>query len=118
MSAGAPIPVFGDGSSARDYTYISDTISGILACTRKEFGYEIFNLGESQTVKLVELIELLEETLGQKARIDWQPNQAGDVPITYADISKAETKLGYKPAVKIHDGIPLFAAWFKEGHHA
>lgn len=108
-----PIPVFGDGSTARDYTYVTDTLQGILACTRKEFGFEIFNLGESQTVKLSLLIELIENALGKKANIDRQPIQPGDVPITYADVSKAREMLDYHPQVKIEDGIPMFVEWFK-----
>ena len=114
MMAGKPIPVFGDGSTARDYTFVSDTLDGIIACTKKEFGFEIFNLGESQTVKLSHLIELLEDALGKKAVIDWQPMQPGDVPITFADISKARAKLGYDPRIKIEQGIKMFAEWFKK----
>ena len=114
MTAGKPIPVFGDGSTARDYTYVTDTLEGIIACTKKEFGFEIFNLGESQTVKLSRLIELLEDALGKKAVIDRQPMQPGDVPITFADISKARAKLGYNPQVKIEQGIKMFAEWFKK----
>jgi UDP-glucuronate 4-epimerase len=113
IAAGKPIPVFGDGSTARDYTYVTDTVDGILACTQQEFGFEIFNLGESQTVKLHYLIELLEKALGQKAVIERQPPQPGDVPITFADISKARAKLGYNPRVKIEEGIPLFVEWFR-----
>jgi UDP-glucuronate 4-epimerase len=112
ISAGKPIPVFGDGSAARDYTYITDTLDGIMACTRKEFGYELFNLGESQTVKLNDLIAMLEELLGQKAVIDRQPVQPGDVPITFADISKARARLGYNPCVKFEQGLPKFVDWF------
>ena len=112
ISAGKPIPVFGDGSTARDYTYVTDTVDGILACTRQEFGFDIFNLGESQTVRLDYLISLLEKSLGKTANIDRQPAQPGDVPITYADISKARTKLGYNPTVKIDVGIPKFVEWF------
>ncbi len=112
IHAGKPIPVFGDGSTARDYTYISDIVDGILACTRQTFGYEVFNLGESQTVTLSRLIELLEAALGKKAILDRQPLQPGDVPITFADIAKARAKLGYSPQVKIEQGIPLFADWF------
>jgi UDP-glucuronate 4-epimerase len=108
---GRPIPVFGDGTTARDYTYIDDILDGILACTRANFGYEIFNLGESQTVKLNYLIELLENALGKKAVIDRRPLQPGDVPITCADISKAQARLGYRPRVKIEQGIPLFVQW-------
>jgi len=111
IHAGRPIPVFGDGSTARDYTYISDIVDGVMACTRQEFGYEIFNLGESQTVTLSRLIELLEAALGRKARVDRRPLQPGDVPITFADISKARARLGYNPQVKIEQGIPKFVEW-------
>jgi len=114
MTAGKPIPVFGDGSAARDYTFVTDTLDGIIACTKKEFGYEIFNLGESETVSLSRMIELLEAALGKKAVIDRQPLQPGDVPITFADISKARAKLGYNPQVKFETGIKLFAEWFKQ----
>ncbi len=109
---GKPVPVFGDGSSARDYTYVTDILQGILACTQKTFGYEIFNLGECQTVRLDRLIELLEAALGKKAVIDRRPAQPGDVPITCADISKARNILGYNPRIKIEEGIPLFIDWF------
>ena len=112
ISAGQPIPVFGDGSAARDYTYISDILDGVMACTRMEFGYEIFNLGESQTVRLDRLVELLEAALGKKAVMDRQPPQPGDVPITCTDISKARARLGYDPRVKIEQGLPLFVDWF------
>jgi len=113
IEAGKPIPMFGDGSAARDYTYVTDTVDGIMACLDKKFGYDIFNLGESQTVELRYLITLLEQALGKKAIIDKQPPQPGDVPITFADISKARQKLGYKPSVKIEDGIPRFVEWFR-----
>jgi UDP-glucuronate 4-epimerase len=113
ITAGKPIPVFGDGSTARDYTYVTDTVDGIIAVTGKEFGYEIFNLGESQTVTLSRLIDLLEKALGKKAIIDPQPLQPGDVPITYANIEKARKKLGYNPRVKIEEGIPKFVDWFQ-----
>ncbi|HEX5220652.1 MAG TPA: SDR family NAD(P)-dependent oxidoreductase [Verrucomicrobiae bacterium] len=116
ISARKPIPVFGDGSTARDYTFIADILEGVLACTRKEFGFEIFNLGESQTVTLSQLIALLEEALGRSAMIDRQPAQPGDVPITFADISKAQAKLGYHPRVKIAEGIPLFVDWFRKNN--
>ena len=113
IDSGQPIPVFGDGSTARDHTFITDILDGILACTRKEFGFEVFNLGESQTVKLSELIALIESALGKKAVIDRQPLQPGDVPITYADISKAKKMLGYNPQVKAAKGIPLFVEWYR-----
>jgi UDP-glucuronate 4-epimerase len=117
ITAGKPIPIFGDGKSARDYTYITDTVSGVLACTRQEFGFEIFNLGEAQTVTLQHLIELLEQSLGRKAILDPLPRQPGDVPITYANIDKARARLGYQPTVKIEEGIPRFVQWFLAAGH-
>lgn len=113
ISAGKPIPVFGDGSTARDYTFITDIIDGVMACIERPFGYEIFNLGESQTVTLNRLIELLEQSLSRKAIIQRLPAQPGDVPLTYADISKSKRLLGYAPKVKIDQGIPIFVNWFK-----
>jgi UDP-glucuronate 4-epimerase len=114
IQAGKPIPVFGDGSMARDYTYITDTLDGIIACTRQEFGFQIFNLGESQTVTLGRLIELLEAALGKPAVIDRRPLQPGDVPVTFADITRARAQLGYNPQVKIEAGIKLFIDWFRK----
>jgi len=113
IAAEKSIPVFGDGSTARDYTYVTDILDGVMACTKKEFGFEIFNLGESQTVTLSRLIELLERSLGKKAAINRQLPQPGDVPITYADISKARKHLDYNPRIKIEEGIPLFVEWFR-----
>jgi UDP-glucuronate 4-epimerase len=114
IATGKPIPVFGDGTSARDYTYITDILDGVIACTERQFGYDIFNLGEAQTISLSRLIELLEAAFGKKAAIDRQPLQPGDVPITYADVSKARARLGYNPQVKIEQGIPLFVEWFRK----
>jgi len=114
IDAGRPLPVFGDGSTARDYTYITDILDGIMACVGKDIGYEIFNLGESQTVQLSRLIELLELALGKKAVIQRLPEQAGDVPLTCADIGKSARLLGYSPRVKIEEGIPRFIEWFKQ----
>jgi UDP-glucuronate 4-epimerase len=113
IDAGKPIPVFGDGSTARDYTYVSDTVDGVMACTRREFGFEVFNLGESRTVTLSRLIELLEAALGRKAIVDRLPQQPGDVPITFADISKARERLEYRPTIPIEEGIPRFVQWFR-----
>jgi len=113
IAAGKPIPVFGDGSTARDYTYISDIVDGVMACVEKKFGFEIFNLGESQTVTLNRLIELLEQSLGKKAIIERHPAQPGDVPLTYADITKSRQLLDYSPRIKIEQGVPLFVEWFR-----
>src|SRR5471030_221924 len=114
ITAGKPIPVFGDGMAARDYTFVSDTVDGVIAATKKEFGFEIFNLGESETISLSRMIGLLESALGKKAIVDRQPLQAGDIPITFADISKARAKLGYNPQTKFEEGIKLFAEWFRK----
>ena len=114
MTAAQPIPVFGDGTTARDYTYVEDTVDGVIAATEREFGYEIINLGESQTIELHRLIDLLENALDTKAQIDRQPPQPGDVPITFASIDKARRLLEYDPKVKIKDGIPRFVEWFRQ----
>lgn len=112
---GKPIQVFGDGSTRRDYTYVDDIVQGIRAAIDYDGSmHEVFNLGESETTELSRLIELLEDALGKKAVIDRQPMQPGDVPITYADISKARKLLGYNPTTKIEQGIPKFAEWFLE----
>jgi UDP-glucuronate 4-epimerase len=111
---GRPIPVFGDGKTRRDYTYIDDIIAGVRAAIDYEGSdYEVFNLGESQTVELNELISLLEKELDQRAVIDRQPLQPGDVPQTYADITKARRLLGYDPQTKIEEGIRRFVEWFR-----
>jgi UDP-glucuronate 4-epimerase len=113
IAAGEPIEIFGDGSSARDYTYVSDIVDGIMACLHRTFGYEIFNLGGSNPAKLSRLVELLEAALGKKALIERKPDQPGDVPQTWADISKSGRLLGYAPKVRIEEGIPLFVDWFR-----
>ena len=109
-----PIQMFGDGTARRDYTYIDDIIQGVRAAIDyNRTQYEIFNLGESQTIELRELISLLERSLDMHAIIDHQPMQPGDVPITFADISKSRELLGYNPTTKIADGIPKFIEWFR-----
>jgi UDP-glucuronate 4-epimerase len=109
-----PIPVFGDGTSRRDYTYFSDIVDGIMAALDRPLDFEIINLGDSNPVELNRLIELLENALGRKARIDRQPVQPGDVPVTYADISKARRLLAYEPRFPIEEGIRIFARWLRE----
>jgi len=111
---GEKIPVYGDGTSRRDYTYIDDIIEGIIGAMRNLQGYDIFNLGESQTVPLRDLISLLEQALGKKAQVEELPEQPGDVPITYAEISKARRLLGYDPKVDIAEGVGWFVQWFRD----
>ncbi|OAQ69186.1 protein CapI [Pochonia chlamydosporia 170] len=110
---GKPIPVFGDGTTRRDYTYVDNIIQGIRAAIDYEGSmYEVINLGESQTIELRELISLLEESLGRKAALDQRELQPGDMSITFANISKASSLLGYKPKTNIQNGIPKFVLWF------
>ena len=115
ISEGRPVPVFGDGTTRRDYTYIDDIIAGVRAAIDyDQSNYEVINLGESRTVELRELISLLEQALGQSARIDPQPLQPGDVPQTFADITRARRLLNYDPQTQIEDGIRKFVEWFRE----
>ena len=114
ISEGKPIPVFGDGSTRRDYTHIDDIIAGVRAAVDYDrTNYEVINLGESRTVELRELIALIENELGTRAEIDRQPPQPGDVPQTFADISKARRLLNYHPQTQIEVGIERFIEWFK-----
>jgi UDP-glucuronate 4-epimerase len=114
ISEGKPIQIFGDGTTRRDYTYIDDIIQGVRASIDYDASiHEVFNLGESETTELRRLVELIEESLGMKAMIDRQPMQPGDVPTTFADISKAKKMLNYDPTTKIEDGIPKFVEWFQ-----
>ena len=114
ISSGKAIPVFGDGTTRRDYTYIDDIIAGTRAAIDyNQSNFEVINLGESRTVELRELITLLENELGQVAKIDRQPTQPGDVPQTFADITKARRLLNYNPQTQIEDGIRKFVEWFQ-----
>jgi UDP-glucuronate 4-epimerase len=108
---GLPITVYGDGTSRRDYTYVDDIVDGVVLSLDKPVPYEIFNLGESRTSSLDELVALLEKSLGRKARVERLPDQPGDVPVTYADISKARRILGYDPQVPIEEGIRRTVEW-------
>ena len=115
ISKGLPIPMFGDGTTRRDYTYIDDIIAGLIAAMKyDDSSFEVINLGESRTVELRRLVELIEQALGKRAIIDHQPQQPGDVPVTFADVSKARRLLGYEPATQIEDGILRFVEWFQE----
>ena len=112
---GEPIPVYGDGSTSRDYTYVDDIVSGIISAVNYDNSYfEIINIGNHQVVSLQQLISAVEDTCGRKAIIDRQPEQPGDVPATYADISKAKKLLGYSPSTKLHDGLAAFYKWLQD----
>ena len=114
ISQHQPIPVFGDGTTRRDYTYVDDIIDGVTAAiSYNKTDYEVFNLGESRTVKLNELITLLQKELGAEAIINRESPQPGDVPQTFADITKARRLLGYNPQTQIEDGLHRFVGWFR-----
>ena len=118
MSDGRPIPFFGDGTSERDYTFVSDIVDGIVRAldwtlTAAPGAFEIVNLGESQTTSLSRLVELISSELGVSARLDRQPEQPGDVRLTFANVDKARSLLGYDPHTSMEDGIRQFVDWFK-----
>ena len=113
IHAGKAIDQFGDGTTRRDYTYIDDIIQGTMASLSYAGPlFDIFNLGESETILLKDLIEKIETALGKKAKINQLPEQPGDVPLTCADISKARKLLGYNPTTKFSEGLPKFIDWF------
>jgi UDP-glucuronate 4-epimerase len=119
MEAGKPIPVYGDGSMGRDYTYVDDIVSGILSSLEYRFPstgvpFDVFNLGNSHPVKLAALIECLEAATGRVAIRDFKPLQPGDVPLTWANINKAFSLLGYRPLTSMEDGLKKFVAWYRE----
>jgi UDP-glucuronate 4-epimerase len=116
ISSKRPLPVYGDGTSERDFTYIDDILQGVMAAINYEATpFEIINLGESQTVTINRMIELLENALGEKAIIENQPPQPGDVLRTHADVSKANRLLNYQPTTPIEIGIKKFVEWLKRG---
>ena len=113
IHAGRPIDQFGNGTTQRDYTYIDDIIQGTMAALDYEGPmYDIFNLGESQTIQLKDLISAIENAVGKKAKINRLTEQPGDMPSTYADISKARKLLGYNPTTRLEEGLPRFVDWF------
>jgi UDP-glucuronate 4-epimerase len=114
IDRGESIPVYGDGSSQRDYTYISDIIDGLVKAFEFCTGYEIYNLGDSRTTGLLEMIRTIEKCLGKDAQMKFLPFQSGDVEITFADISKAREKLDYSPKVYFEEGMQRFICWYKQ----
>jgi UDP-glucuronate 4-epimerase len=115
IHVGQPIDQFGDGTTRRDYTYIDDIVQGTMAAlTYNGPLFDIFNLGESETIQLKDLIEKIEKALGKKAKINQLPEQPGDVPLTCADISKARKLLGYNPTTQLSEGLPRFIEWFMQ----
>lgn len=114
IARGEKVPMYGDGAARRDYTYVDDIVDGIVAAHDLAPAFEIFNLGGAETTRLSELVRWLGEELAVEPRIEYLPDQPGDVPITYADVSKAGRLLGYSPKVPIREGLRRFVAWYKE----
>jgi UDP-glucuronate 4-epimerase len=115
MHQGRPVPLFGDGTSSRDYTFIDDIVDGTVRALERCEGYEVINLGESRTTTLVELVRTVGAVLGVEPEIEWLPDQPGDVPITFADVSKAREKLGYDPSTPVEVGVKRFVEWYLAG---
>jgi UDP-glucuronate 4-epimerase len=119
MEAGKPLPIFGDGETGRDYTYVDDIVAGVLGALEYDFSstkgapFEICNLGNSCPVKLSELVRMLERATGKTAIIQRETPQRGDVPLTWAEISKAGKLLGYRPQTTLQEGLRKFAAWYR-----
>jgi len=115
ISHGKPITMYGDGSTSRDYTYVDDTVKGVISAVNYTGSlFEVINLGNNYAVSLRDLITAIEKTTGKKAVIEQQPDQPGDVPRTFADISRAKALLGYDPHTKLEDGLLKFYTWFRE----
>jgi UDP-glucuronate 4-epimerase len=114
MLAGKPVPVFGDGSSVRDFTYVEDLVEGLVGALGKPLDFSILNFGAGRMCSVIEVVRLLEKALGTTAQIEWLPRQVGDVSRTLADISAAQEALGYAPRTSLEVGIEHFARWLKE----
>jgi UDP-glucuronate 4-epimerase len=113
LARGKAVPVFGSGQTRRDYTYIDDIVDGILAAIELNARFEIFNLGGAQTTRLIDLVHWIAEELGVEPKVELLPEQPGDMPITFADVRKAERLLGYQPKVPIREGLRRYVAWYR-----
>jgi UDP-glucuronate 4-epimerase len=115
IASGQKVPLFGDGLAARDYTYIDDIVDGIVGAIARtkdpQLGFRIYNLGGAQVTTLLQLVALLETALQRTALVDWQPSQPGDVPLTCADVRRAEAELGYFPKVLMQEGLDRYCRW-------
>jgi UDP-glucuronate 4-epimerase len=114
IARGERVPMYGDGSTRRDYTFVDDIVDGIVAARDLGPDFEIFNLGGAETTSLADLVRWIAEELGVEAKIDRLPEQPGDVPITYADVAKAHRMLGYSPKVPIREGLRRFVRWYRD----
>jgi UDP-glucuronate 4-epimerase len=116
IEQGKSIPIYGDGTMMRDFTYIDDIIDGTIAAMEKCTGFNIYNLGESKPVSVNDLVAEIEKALGKKAVKQYLPPQLGDVERTYADITKATRDLGYRPSTTIQAGLKKFVTWLRQQH--
>jgi UDP-glucuronate 4-epimerase len=114
IEAGREVEVYGDGHSERDYTFIGDVVDGVVRALDRPQGYRIYNLGTNRTISLLSLLDLISAGLDRAPRIVRLPDQPGDVPLTYADITLARSELGYEPATKLDDGIAAFIDWYRK----
>jgi UDP-glucuronate 4-epimerase len=113
LARGRAVPLYGDGNTRRDYTYIDDIVDGIVAAMAVAPRFEIFNLGGSETTRLIDLVHWIAEDLEVEARLELLPEQPGDVPITYADVAKARVMLDYEPKVPIREGVRRYVDWYR-----
>ena len=113
IDAGEEVELYGDGTSRRDYTYIEDIVDGVLRALDRPGGYRILNLGATATTPLLDLARMIAERLGRPLRVRHLPEQPGDVPITYADVSRAREELGYRPTTPIAEGLTRFVEWYR-----
>jgi UDP-glucuronate 4-epimerase len=114
LLAGREIELYGDGTTRRDYTYIDDIVSGVLGSLAAPSGYRVYNLGESATLSLADLVALLESATGVRAKRKVLPLQPGDVPVTFADISRARAEIGYDPRTPVEEGLKRFVRWYRD----
>jgi len=117
ITDGKPVPFFGDGTTSRDYTFVDDTVSGIIASLEKVERFRVYNLGGSNPVSLNDLLAELERAIGKKANLDRKPAQPGDVERTFADLTRSKAELGYEPKISLAEGLKRFVAWFNEFGH-
>jgi UDP-glucuronate 4-epimerase len=114
IDLGEPVDLYGDGESRRDYTFIDDVVDGVVRALDRASGYRIYNLGTTRTTRLMDLVQMIGSRLGAPVRVVQRPEQPGDVPITFADVSLAARELGYHPSTPIHRGLDRFVSWYRQ----
>jgi UDP-glucuronate 4-epimerase len=115
IDEGKPVELYGDGRSKRDYTYVDDIVGGVVSALDRPGGFHIYNLGTTALTPLADLVQMISERLGKPARVEYLPDQPGDVPLTHADVTRAKEHLGYRPTTSISDGLDRWVSWYKSG---